>query len=569
MSADGRTLFVSNGGENAVAVVDIGRRPYRTTGLAPTGWYPSSVKIAGGWLYVANSRSDPGPNPGNCNFFARRDKRAAYLSTCQANQYVLQREGASVQAFPAPRAGALGALTRQVEANDGLIGASRAGDVQMMAALRRRIKHVIYIIKENRTYDQILGDLGRGNGDPSITEFGRSVTPNLHALATQFVDLDNFEDSSEVSGNGWQWDLQGRETDFNVKTIPLEYSRRKTNAPYDSEGAVRGVDVGLGSLAARMSADPNYPDDPDLLPGTSSDDIADGPDDDGSTQTGVLWDAAMRHGLTVRNYGVEITDIGRADDTEAYAHHDPQAVCRALGLIGSTDVFFRGFDQNQPDYVRYAEWHREFAQFNQNGRLPSLELVRLSHDHMGKFATALDGVNTPELQQADDDYAVGLLVQDVAQSRFRADTLIFIIEDDAQDGPDHVDAHRSTAYVAGPYVKQGAVVSQRYTTVSMLRTIEDVLGIEHLSLFDATQRPMTEVFSLSKTGWTFSASPSAYLYATTLPLPTRHADARPVPISTHPASWWAERTAGYDWSREDRLPTPAFNALLWSGLKGG
>ncbi len=569
LSEDGRTLYVSNGGENAIAVLDVtpGRVPH-TMGLIPTGWYPNAVSVAHGWLYVSNSRSDPGPNPGNCDSSVARDTgKDRYFATCRANEYVLQREGASLQASPIPNGVVLEALTRRVAANDGFTDGHDARDRSVMTSLRQRIRHVIYIIKENRTYDQILGDLGTGNGDPALVEFGRAVTPNFHAMASQFVDLDNFEDSSEVSGNGWQWDLQARETDFNVKTIPLEYSRRKTNAPYDSEGDVRGVDVGLGSLGNRMRADPHYPDDANLLPGTNSDDIADGPgDDETSTQTGVLWDAALRRGLTVRNYGVEVTNTGRADDMDAFAHHDPQAICHAPGLIDLTDAYFRGFDQNQPDMVRYAEWHREFQHYEATGAMPSLELVRLSHDHMGKFATALAGVNTPELQQADDDYAVGRLVEDVSNGRFKDSTLIFVIEDDAQDGPDHVDAHRSTAYVVGPYVKQGAVVSQRYTTISLLRTIEDVLGIGHLSLFDAYQRPMTDVFDLSRAAWHFSATPSAYLYATTLPMPARHADAAPVPISTHPASWWAARTVGYDWSREDHAPVAAFNDLLWRGL---
>jgi hypothetical protein len=570
LSADGRTLLASLGGENAVAVLDVtaGRAP-SLVGLVPTGWYPQAVRVRGGWVYVVNSRSDPGPNAGHCTSqFRHADAGDPFIGTCRANQYVLQREGSSLQAFPMPDRAALRGLTAQVERNDDLWSRTLAGDAAMMSALHRRIRHVIYIIKENRTYDQILGDLGEGNGDPAIVEFGRAITPNLHALAKRFVDLDAFDDSSEVSGNGWQWDLQGRETDFNVKTVPLEYSRRKTNAPYDSEGSVRNVDVGLGSLAERRRAEPDYPNDPNLLPGTNSDDVADGPDDDGpdgTTQTGLIYVAALKAGLTVRNYGMEVTNAGDVADEAQFAHRDVQAICHTPALIGHTDPYYRGFDQQQPDYWRYVEWHREFAGYEADGRLPSFELVRLSHDHMGSFGTALAGVDTPELQQADDDYAVGALVGDVARSRYRGDTLIFIIEDDAQDGPDHVDAHRSTAYVVGPYVRQGTVVSTPYTTVSMVRTIEDVLGIGHLSVFDAHQRPMTEVFDLSKFRWDFAAAPSAFLNATTLPLPVRHADV--YPSSTHPAAWWAERTAGYDFSREDRVPAVAFNQLMWSGLR--
>src|SRR5215471_12415547 len=165
-------------------------------------------------------------------------------------------------------------------------------------------------------------------------------------------------------------------------------------------------------------------------------------------------------------------------------------------LLSLTDPYFRGFDNQLPDYYRYTEWAREFDQQVQTNSFPAFETVRFMHDHTGNFDTAIDGVNTPELQQADNDYAVGLLVQKIANSPYAANTLIFVLEDDAQDGPDHIDAHRSTAYVAGAYVAQGKVVSKRYATINVLRTIEDVLGLEHLSVHDGGVVPMTEAFSV-------------------------------------------------------------------------
>jgi len=189
---------------------------------------------------------------------------------------------------------------------------------------------------------------------------------------------------------------------------------------------------------------------------------------------------------------------------------------------------------------------------------------------MGAFATAIDGFTTPETQQADNDYAVGLLVQTVANSPYAADTLIFVIEDDAQDGPDHVDAHRSTAYVVGPYVKQGAVVKTRYTTVNMLRTMEDVLGIDHLNLNDAYLGPMTDVFDLNQSQWSYQAKPSAYLDSTSAQrvTPTKFAGLKPL-TPTHPAAWWEQQTAGFDWSAEDRAPTDLLNRVVWDGMTHG
>jgi hypothetical protein len=236
-------------------------------------------------------------------------------------------------------------------------------------------------------------------------------------------------------------------------------------------------------------------------------------------------------------------------------------------LIAITDPYFRGFDLKLPDFWREREWEREFAQYVAHKTLPALSLVRFMTDHTGDFGHAIDRVDRPEAQVADNDYALGMLVERVARSPYRNSTLIFVLEDDAQDGPDHVDAHRTTAYVAGPYVKRGAIVSQRYSTVNMLRTIEDILGIEPLSMFDATQRPMTDVFDLKKKMWSFAAAPSAALAQTDLPIAKKAASA-PFPY-THDVVYWQRATRGYDWSAEDRIDAAAYNRVLWDGLKGG
>jgi hypothetical protein len=265
----------------------------------------------------------------------------------------------------------------------------------------------------------------------------------------------------------------------------------------------------------------------------------------------------------------------------------------SASLTPYTDPFFRGFDNAFPDYYRYKEWEREFDanyanDLNKEGgrefdarddggvrrpfrqaTLPSLSLVRFMHDHTGSYGTAIDGVNTPELQQADNDYAVGLLVEKISKSRYANDTLIFVIEDDSQDGGDHVDSHRSVAFVAGTYVKQGALVSTQYNTINFLRTIEEVLGLQPMNLNDALARPMADIFNTTPSPWSFTATPAAILYPpnTQLPLPPKAAGLV-VPRLAHNAKYWARVTKGMDFTSEDRFDFAHYNRILWKGLMG-
>jgi hypothetical protein len=217
-----------------------------------------------------------------------------------------------------------------------------------------------------------------------------------------------------------------------------------------------------------------------------------------------------------------------------------------------------------PDYWRFEEWLRDF---NANG-LQNLTLLRLPHDHTGNYSIALGGITTPELDEADNDYAVGLVAQTIANSPYAHDTLIFSIEDDAQDGGDHVDAHRSIAFIVGPYVKQGALVSTSYNTLSMFRTIEDILGIGYQNLNDALALPMADVFDKRQKEWTFHATPSGLLCATTLDLPPAACAGVARLYPTHDAAYWAKVTKGMDFSMEDRVDGEEFNRILWRGLKG-
>jgi DNA-binding beta-propeller fold protein YncE len=576
LSADQKTLYVTNGGTNALAVIPlVDPAPHRVHALIPTGWYPNAVAVGRKqpMLYVVNGRGLAGANRGYCS---DNDFDSAREAHCKGgNQYVLGLEKAGFLSLPVPDERDLDHLTRTAAANNHFDLRDDPRDTAVLSVLHRRIKHVIYIVRENRTYDQILGDLGRGNGDPSLVEFGAALTPNQHAFAKQFVLLDSFYDSGSVSGNGWPWSTAARESDIGVKTIPLQYAKTR-GAPYDVEGTNRGVNVSGADVAARRAADPSYPDDPDLLPGTA--DVA-APDGSNEAGRGYLWDAALRAHLTVRNYGFFL-DLARYDsrkhlfpialERDPAAKHLQVAYSTNAALKNRTDPYFRGFDNRFPDFYREREWEREFDQYAARGDLPSLTLLRLMHDHLGDFGQAIDGVDTPETQVADNDDALGRVVEKVANSRYKDSTLIFVIEDDAQDGPDHVDAHRSVAFIMGPFVKHGAIVSTRYTTVNMLRTIEDVLGIEHLSIYDAYQRPMTDAFDLQQRQWSYVVGHPVALYKTALPMPHDEAAERAAHSLSfaHDAQYWTSATAGYDWSQEDRIDTAEFNRILWSGLFG-
>jgi DNA-binding beta-propeller fold protein YncE len=572
LSPDETRLYVTNGNLNCIAVVALNgtNRGDHVMGLIPTGWYPNSVSLSGdgATLYVVNGKSPTGANPGWCYGGYGPVGGATCL---ESNQYNPQLTKAGFQSFPLPEDGEqLDALTRQVALNNRFASSLSDKDADVMDAVRKGTQHVIFIIKENRTYDQILGDLEIGNGDPDLTEFGESITPNSHNLARTFTTLDNFMDTAEVSYDGWLWTTSAQAPDVVERQYPIAYAYRGLSL--DSEGTNRSVNVGIPTLAGRIAANPFTPNDPDLLPGLTNVAAPDGPNNE--VNTGHLWDAAFRAGLTVRNYGFFV-DLARYS-TKNYAIPllpDPflsgtqVAYPTSAALAPYTDLYFRGFDNAFPDYYRFKEWEREFDTNYARSGLPSLSLVRLMHDHTGNYDTAIAGVNTPETQVADNDYAVGLLIQKIANSVYANNTLIFVIEDDAQDGGDHMDSHRSIAFVAGAYVKQNALVSTAYNTIDFVRTIEEVLGLPPMNLNDALARPMADIFNTSPSPWNFTAIPSPMLYGTKLPLPPKPVRLA-VPKPKHNAEYWARATNGMDFEEEDRVDPLDFNHLLWKGLKG-
>jgi len=575
LSPDEKNLYVTLGNLNSVAVIELGGKNSgdHVVGLIPTGWYPNSVSFSGDgkWVYVVNGKSPTGSNPGMYYSYGPPTHRNGF----GANQYNPQLTKAGLQSFPLPSTAQLAALSAQVATNNRFSYTQSANDAAVMAAVRQGIKHVVFIIKENRTYDQILGDLGIGNGDPALAEFGKALSPNQHSLALKFVTLDNFYDTAEVSYDGWAWSTSAQAQDVIQRQYPLAYAGR--GLALDQGGLNRNVNVALPTVTERQAANPLTSDDPDVLPGQTDVAAPDGPGNE--VNTGYLWDSALRLKLTVRNYGFAVdTTRYTFPQTSSYSLSlapDPAstntivAFPTNVSLVPYTDPYFRGWDPTFPDYYRYKEWEREFdTKYVSGGEdLPSLSLVRFMNDHTGNFATAIDGVNTPELQQADNDYAVGLLVEKISKSKYANNTLIFVIEDDAQDGPDHVDSHRSVAFVAGAYVKQGALVSTQYNTLDFLRTIEEVLGLPPMNLNDALARPMADIFNKTPSAWSFAAVPAPILYNTALPLPPK-TSSQFVPKPTHDAEYWARVTKGVDFTSSDKMDFASYNRILWEGLMG-
>jgi DNA-binding beta-propeller fold protein YncE len=454
LSPDGRTLYVANADNNDVAVVALGEEGGpRVAGLIPTAWYPTAVAVStdGRTLYVANGKgTGTGPNPhGPTAPDTRRD------------QYIGALLVGSLSAIPVPGAAALGRDTRQVLANspyrDALLTRQpwpRRSPIPRSASERSPIRHVVYVIRENRTYDQVLGDDARGNGDPGLAIFGDSITPNAHALASQFVLFDNFYVNGDVSANGHMWSDAAYASDYNEKNWPANYSRRRE---YD-------FDAGL----------------------PANDPLA-----------GFLWDAARAAGRSMRNYG----EMTQWDPASGRATPQPK------GLEGVTDPRYPGFVLEIPDSVRADEFIRELREAETGGTLPELMILWLPRDHTyGRQP----GRPTPRAMVAENDRALGRIVEALSRSRFWRETAMFVLEDDAQNGPDHVDAHRSPLLVASPWVRRGMVDSTFYTTASVLRTIELILGLRPMSQFDAAAMPLFTAFMTRPDSAAYTALPARW-----------------------------------------------------------
>jgi YVTN family beta-propeller protein len=500
VTPDGKTLLVANAGNNDVAVVDTASLKVR--GLMPTAWFPSTLSLSrdGSLLFVTNMKglgagpNPQGPVPGKDN---------------PEEQYIAAMARGTVQTIALPGDAELATMTAQVVKNNGFdetqgLLTRTAADTTPHAIPRRPgdptpIKHVIYVIKENRTYDQVLGDLKGGEGDPSLTLFGPDVTPNQHALASTFGLFDHFYADAEVSADGHNWTMGGVATEYTQKNWPANYSGR--GRPYDFEG---------GSSAPAPTG-------------------------------GYLFDFADRAKITFRSYG-EFADFGSKPPNMVPAPYFPV-------LKGHLSPTFPPYDLAVSDQTRFDAWKAEFGSYVKDGGLPQLSVVRFPRDHT---AGTRKGAPTPAAYVADNDLAVGKLVETVSRSPYWKDTAIFMIEDDAQDGPDHIDAHRTTAYVDSAYSKRGTPDHTSYSTVSMLRTMELILGLPPMTQFDTAATPMVAAFS---------DTPNLTPYTAVTPR-------QPLDQMNAVGAYRQQDAAEMDFSQEDRVDEASFNDMIWHAVKG-
>jgi len=378
--------------------------------------------------------------------------------------------------------------------------------------------------------------------------------------------------SGSCSGDGWAWSTAAHTTEYEEKLMPMLYARRGFS--YDVEGHNRNIPVSLDSLKQRNENSPQMKDENMLLIGDADVAAPDGPNE--KTSSGYLWNSALRKGLSIRNYGFFCNNsryfLDKNDSNylipykNSYKKDYRQAYPNKKELLNITDPYFRGFDMAYPDLWRFQEFKREYDNYSHNDSMPTLMMIRLPHDHFGGFKQALAKVNTPKRQMADNDYALGLLAQAVANGPYKDSTLIFVIEDDAQNGADHVSAQRTLAFVVGPYIKHHVTVSTHYTTVNMLKTIETILLLDPLSVNDHYAQFMYDVFDTKQKNWAYKASVPNILYTTDLKLPKSKTKIF-IP-SEHSNKYWMKAMQGQNFKDEDKLDTDAFNKTLWEGIQG-
>jgi YVTN family beta-propeller protein len=537
VSPDGRTLYVTEAGENAVAVVNLDSR--QVEGFIPTSWYPASVHVTpdGNSLVITNTQdSGAGPNPcgpltpirNSCPpLDPNRDPPGGH-DGAPDTQYTGTMIKGSVQVVPVPKnSGELRMLTNRVKRNNQV----RARQRREPAALSKHIEHVIYVIKENRTYDQVFGSLGKGNGDPRLNLFAEDSAPNHRALARRFVTLDNFYADAEVSADGHNWSTQANATDYVDKTWPINYSPRPRGSErtYDFED----VPSGMQFRSEPLASDPSVP-----RPAA------------GQT-VGYLWDDAYLHSVSFRDYG-EYTGIpgvcGGPGNTSDVTHLQQR-------FGNHVDTRYDGFNLDCSDHVkREPDWAREFRQYEKNGNLPALEFVRLPSDHN---RGTVPGAATPASYMADNDLALGRLVETVSHSRYWKSTVIFVVEDDAQDGPDHVDAHRTVALAISPYTQTGRVDSTHYDTSSMIASMEDLLGLSPMSIIDSRATRMWRSFTNHPSFRPYDAKTPTVIPFGNPGAPTNPEDA---PM--------AKESSMMDFTRADATPEMELNEAIWKSIKG-
>ncbi len=509
LSPDGMHLYVACSDANAVAMVDISEDRADVEGFIPTGWYPTAVRaLANGKLVILNGRglrsypNREGPNP--------TKHPAPRHEGVIAEEYVGKLQTGTAAFLPVPSDKQLETYTTAVLAcspyNDNKLdtaGIPRGGPIPSKPGEPSPIQHILYIVKENRTYDQVLGDMKEGNGDASLVLFGDRITPNLHKLAREFVLFDNFYVNSDVSADGHGWATAAIAPDYAQRMWPNSYAGRRKH--YDYEGQERASAPGAG----------------------------------------YLWSNAAAREISMRNYGYFVDNLPTAageGEVQISGVRDPV-------LSRVTNPRYRAFDLNYSDVERVKVFMKDLSDFEKSGQMPKLMFMRLGNDHTSGTAA---GKIAPLSAVADNDYAVGLLVEAVSHSRFWSTMAIFVLEDDAQNGADHVDSHRSPAFAISPYVKHKAVDGTMYNTTSMLRTMELILGLNPMTHFDAGARPMNAAFQSAA-----NVTPYA-VEKPRIPLDQRNPA----------ASATAARSARMDFSQEDRIDEDELNDVLWIAIRG-
>jgi YVTN family beta-propeller protein len=501
LSADNKTLYIANADNNCLAVYDVSiPGSSKSKGFIPVGWYPTCVRVVGNTVYVTNGKgftSIPnryGPNPyddGTDMGFQKGD-------TKHEVEYIGGLFKGTLSYFPNPTAEQLGNYSRLVYNNTPynktaeLLAAGEPGNpIPMKIGDASPIKHVFYIIKENRTYDQVLGDMPEGNGDTSLCLFGEKITPNLHAISREFVLLDNFYVDAEVSADGHNWSMGGYANDYLEKTWPTSYGGRGGN--YDAEGN-RAIANNKG---------------------------------------GFIWEHCARAGISYRTYGEF------ADDYKPNLPILKNHFC----------TYYTSWDQTVRDTTRVGQWKRDFDSLVAANALPQLNTLRIINDHTEGLSK---GRPTPFAHCADNDLAIGMFIEYLSKSPVWKESVVFVLEDDAQDGPDHVDAHRSTAYVAGPFVKRGFVDHTMYSTTSMLRTMELILGMPPMSQYDAAAVPMWRCFTATPNFSAYTAKPLQW----------------DINEKNTKENAWQRKSETFDFTKEDRIPDREFTEVIWKAVKG-
>jgi len=501
LSPNEKTLYIANADNNCLAVFDVSKPgSSKSMGFIPVGWYPTNVKTLGNKIFVSNgkgftSMANPeGPQP------IKKVDNSGYQKGAinSREQYIGGLFKGTLSIIDAPDQVKLKAYSKQVYANARFSDkiAETAPGEQGNPIPRKRgekspIKYVFYIIKENRTYDQVLGDMPKGNGDTSLCIFGNKVTPNLHSVANEFVLLDNFYVDAEVSADGHNWSMAAYATDFIEKTWPTSYGGRGGN--YDSEGT-------------REIGDP---------------------------RDGFIWDYCKRAGVSYRTYG-------------EFAEHNEVNI---KSLKGHSCEQSPGFDLSITDRFREKVWEHDFDSLLTINQVPRFNSIRLGNDHT---SGQRKGAYSPIAAVADNDQGVGQLIEHLSKSPIWKESVVFVLEDDAQNGPDHIDAHRSPVYVAGPYVKRNAVVHSMYSTSGVLRTIELILGLPPMSQYDASALPFYECFSNTPDVTPFAAKSAQ------VNIEQRN-------VADNKSSLRSEK---FNFAKEDAIPDLELNDVIWKYVKG-